>query len=64
MIENGEVPFVEHTSFKDALQWCEGFYTIDFKKNVFISKFHSESTTFNLDDLPTEDEYLKSFKSK
>lgn len=57
MIEDGEVKFVVHTEEDEAKQWCEGFYTIDFKENVFISVFDKE-VRYPLDNLPTEEKYL------
>ena len=39
--------------------WCEGFYTIDFQKNVFISEFYDERFEFSLDNLPTNKAYLE-----
>lgn len=59
MIEDGTVKFVNHIDEKEAKDWCEGFYTIDFKKGKFISEFHSRKKTFKLSDLPTDEEYLK-----
>ena len=55
MIEDGAVPFVLHAS-EDTRSWCEGFYTIDFKENKFISEFYDKTVTFALNALPTEDE--------
>jgi len=62
MIEDGEVKFVVHTDEDEALQWCEGFYTIDFKENVFISEFHGQHTIYPLDKLPSEEDYLADMK--
>ena len=63
MIEDGTVPFVRHTGKTEANKWCEGFYTIDFKKNKFISKYYDKTVVYALDALPTEEEYLNAFKS-
>ncbi len=58
MIEDGNVKFVLHMDDDEANQWCEGFYTIDFKENVFISVFDKE-LRYPLDNLPTEEKYLR-----
>ena len=62
MIEEGKVKFVDFISNKEARLWCEGFYTINFKRGVFISEFHGVKKTFKLDNLPTVEEYLKAME--
>lgn len=64
LIEFGYVPFVKLTSQEEADKWCEGFYTIDFQKGVFISEFGGVTATFNLNDLPTDEEYLTAMKDE
>lgn len=59
MIENGEVKFIVLMDEKEANEWCEGFYTIDFSKNTFTSEYHGRIKTFSLDKLPTKKRYLK-----
>ena len=59
MIEDGTVKFVNHIDEKEAKAWCEGFYTIDFKKGKFISEFGGIKKTYKLSDLPTDEEYLR-----
>ena len=44
LIENGEVEFVNFIDDEEAGSWCEGFYTIDFQKNVFESIFFKNKT--------------------
>ena len=58
MVEDGEVKSVYHFDDSD----CEGFYTIDFSKNEFTSKFHRIKVTYPLDKLPTDEQYLKDMK--
>jgi hypothetical protein len=62
MIEDGSVKYVDLIGEDEANKWCEGFYTIDFQSNKFISDFHGIEVEFDLDKLPTEEEYLKYFK--
>jgi hypothetical protein len=64
MIENGEVKFVSHIDEKEAGDYCEGFYTIDFSKNEFISEYHGEPCIFKLDDLPSDEIYLNKLERK
>jgi hypothetical protein len=63
MIEENLVLFVAHIDEKEAKQWCEGFYTIDFKKNVFISEFGNIKKSYKLNKLPSKEKYLKDFKT-
>lgn len=58
MIEDGEVEFVQHTSEEEAKTRCKGFYTIDFQKNVFTTDYYGVSRSYNLNNLPTVDQYL------
>ncbi|QOD60636.1 hypothetical protein H9I45_15050 [Polaribacter haliotis] len=61
MIEYGVVKFVQHTDLEECQKWCEGFYTIDFQKGVFITEYYDNTVEFDLKKLPTEEEYLKAF---
>ncbi len=64
LIEKGEVPFVVITPEEECRKWCEGFYTIDFQKNVFISEYYDVKKSFKLDKLPSEKRYLKAMNSE
>lgn len=61
MIEDGEVKFASHLKEDD---WCEGFYTIDFSKNEFTSSYYDATTTFKLNELPSNEDYIKLMKTK
>jgi len=58
MIEDGKVKFVFFLQVGEE-DWCEGFYTINFKDRTFTSKYHEVETIFSLDNLPTDAEYLE-----
>jgi hypothetical protein len=62
MIEDGEVQFVAHIDEDEANKWCEGFYTIDFKEGTFTSEYHGQRMVYQLDKLPSEEEYLSDMK--
>lgn len=64
MIEDGEVKFVKHTDLEECQQWCEGFYTIDFEKGLFITEYYSHKVELKLNELPTDEEYLQMFVLK
>ena len=61
MIEDGSVKFVAHIDEDEAKKWCEGFYTIDFQKGLFITEYYDHKVELKLDNLPTEDEYVEMF---
>lgn len=64
MIEDGTVPFVIHTPEEECRQWCEGFYTIDFHKGLFISEYYGKIKSYPLDNLPDDDVYLKDMEDE
>jgi hypothetical protein len=64
MIEDGKVKFVIHTDLEECQQWCEGFYTIDFQKGLFITEWRNHHVELKLSELPTPDEYVKMFQSE
>lgn len=64
LILDGEVKFVQHIEQKEAEKWCEGFYTIDFQKNLFIAEYYGIKKEYPLDKLPTVNTFLKDFKTK
>lgn len=61
LVYDGKVKCVELISNAEANLWCEGFYTINFQTNEFISEFNGKTVVCKLDDLPTVDSYLESF---
>lgn len=61
MIEDGGVKFVAHIDEEEAREWCEGFYTIDFQKGLFVTEYYDYKIELKLDELPTEDGYVKMF---
>lgn len=62
MIEDGVVKFVQFIDDDEAKSWCEGFYTIDFKRNLFIAEYHGFIKQYELNNLPSEEKFLKDFK--
>jgi len=61
MIENGEVKFVQLTTDKEATQWCEGFYEINFQEGFFEAEYYGTLKRYQLDNLPTKEQFLKDF---
>jgi hypothetical protein len=58
---DGEIQLVDHSDFeKEGM--CEGVYTIDFQTMKFVSKYHGKVIEFDLEDLPTKEEYLEAWE--
>lgn len=55
------LPLVDNTEFENDDLFCEGVYTLDFENRVFVSTYGEVTTSFSFDQLPTAEEYLKSF---
>jgi len=56
----GPVPLMDESEFEADDLFCEGVYEINYNTNKFISKF-GVVVEFDLDKLPTPDEYLQAF---
>jgi hypothetical protein len=50
---------IDNTEFAKDELFCEGIYEVDFSTNNFISTYGGEVVSFDLDTLPTDEEYLK-----
>jgi len=62
LIQDGKVKFVRHLDDNEALKWCDGFYTINLKDNTFMSEFGEHKVLVFLDNIPTDEDYINSFK--
>lgn len=49
---------IDNTEFAKDDLFCEGIYEIDFSTNKFISIYGGKKVDFDLDNLPTDEEYL------
>lgn len=54
----GEVILVDESEFEKDELFCEGVYTIDFQKRKFVSWYGRKTVEFDLDNLPSVQEYL------
>jgi hypothetical protein len=52
---------VDNSEFRNDDLFCEGIYEVDFSTNKFISTY-GEVIEYDLDNLPTNEEYLASFE--
>jgi hypothetical protein len=49
---------VDNTEFANDSLFCEGIYEVDFSTNKFTSNFNDIVAEYDLDNLPTDEEYL------
>lgn len=55
---NAPIKTVDNTEFANDSLFCEGIYEIDFSTNKFTSNFNDVVAMYDLDNLPTDEEYL------
>ena len=53
------VKSIDNTEFANDSLFCEGIYEVDFSTNKFTSNFNDIVAEYDLDNLPTDEEYLK-----
>lgn len=63
LILGNKIKGVQFTEYEEALKWCEGFYTIDFSTNKFTVEYHGIVKEYDLNNLPTEEQFLKDFEN-
>jgi hypothetical protein len=61
---NATIPLQDESEFENDDLFCEGVYTIDFSTRKFTTKWNGFEESFSLDELPTAEIYLNSFKSE
>ena len=49
---------IDNSEFRFDTLFCEGIYEVDFSTNKFISTYNGEAIEFELDKLPSDEEYL------
>jgi hypothetical protein len=54
---------IDNTEFANDSLFCEGVYEVDFSTNSFITRYHGTTVEFDLDNLPTDEEYLEVFEN-
>jgi hypothetical protein len=56
------IKMIDNTEFANDTLFCEGIYEVDFSTNDFITTYDGKVIRFDLDSLPTDEEYLASFE--
>jgi hypothetical protein len=54
----GPIKTVDNTEFAKDDLFCEGIYEVDFSTNKFITIYADNKVSYDLDDLPSDEEYL------
>ena len=49
---------IDNSEFAKDTLFCEGIYGVDFSTNKFTSIYADTKVSYDLDDLPTDEEYL------
>jgi hypothetical protein len=49
---------VDNSDFRNDELFCEGVYEVDFSVGKFITTYDNRIVSFDLDNLPTDEEYL------
>jgi hypothetical protein len=55
---NATVKTIDNSEFRNDDLFCEGVYEVDFSTNKFITTYDGRTVEFDLDTLPTDEEYL------
>jgi hypothetical protein len=55
---NATVKMIDNSEFRNDTLFCEGVYEVDFSTNKFISTYNNTTVAIDLDNLPTDEEYL------
>jgi hypothetical protein len=60
VVANATAPIksVDNTEFANDTLFCEGVYEVDFSTNKFITIYADNKVSYDLDDLPSDEEYL------
>jgi hypothetical protein len=57
------VKTIDNTEFANDSLFCEGIYEVDFSTNKFTSNFNDIVVEYDLDNLPSDEDYLASFEN-
>jgi tRNA threonylcarbamoyladenosine modification (KEOPS) complex Pcc1 subunit len=52
------IKMIDNSEFRNDTLFCEGVYEVDFSTNKFITTYNDKVVEYDLDTLPTDEEYL------
>ena len=66
VVANATAPIksVDNTEFAKDDLFCEGIYEVDFSTNKFITIYADNKVEYDLDTLPTDEEYLAQWETQ
>lgn len=59
-----DIPLQDESEFENDDLYCEGVYTINYQTRTYTTKWNGFEESFDLDALPTNEDYLKAFQSE
>jgi hypothetical protein len=59
----GPVKTVDNSEFQNDTLFCEGIYEVDFSTNKFTTIYADNKVSYDLDTLPSDEEYLAAWVS-
>ena len=64
VVANATAPIksVDNTEFANDSLFCEGIYEVDFSTNKFTSNYNDIVVEYDLDSLPSDEDYLAAFE--
>jgi hypothetical protein len=65
IVANATFPIktVDNSEFANDSLFCEGIYEVDFSTNKFITTYADNKVSYDLDTLPTNEEYLAQWET-
>jgi hypothetical protein len=54
---------IDNSEFRNDTLFCEGVYEVDFSTNKFITTYADKVVEYDLDTLPTNEEYLAQWET-
>jgi Pyruvate/2-oxoacid:ferredoxin oxidoreductase delta subunit len=61
---NEDVILADESDFEKDELFCEGVYTLNYQTREFVSTYGGKTVRFAFDQLPTVENYLKSFEEE
>ncbi len=58
------IKMIDNSEFRNDTLFCEGVYEVDFSTNKFITTYADKVVEYDLDTLPTDEEYLAAFETE
>jgi hypothetical protein len=58
------VKTIDNTEFANDSLFCEGIYEVDFSTNKFTTNYNDIVVEYDLDNLPSDEDYLAAFEAE